>query len=249
MTLRARLVAGLAIIAIVLIVPLIVARNAMIDLHRQVTALQNGEVKASIFLGSLRDAMADVRARDVELGVSKGDTVVYRDMLETIRTARAWADSVTATYPDTTLSRMIHDRLDSIVPVMQKEYAAYSAGQSDEGDSISRGSMSPALSNAEQALKRIELRIGATTGERVADTGDRITEAQQAALGGLVIAILIAAMIGIWLMRSISGPVRALDRGMRAVAEGDLGHHLDISTRRRDEFGRLAASFSTRSDV
>ena len=63
MTLRARLVVGLAIIALALIVPLVIARNAMIDLHDQVTALQAGELKTSISLGSLRDAMADVRAR------------------------------------------------------------------------------------------------------------------------------------------------------------------------------------------
>ena len=76
MTLRARLVVGLAIIAIVLIVPLVIARSAMIDLHDQVTQLQNREVSTSISLGSLRDAIADVRARDVALGVTKGDTAV-----------------------------------------------------------------------------------------------------------------------------------------------------------------------------
>jgi signal transduction histidine kinase len=54
-------------------------------------------------------------------------------------------------------------------------------------------------------------------------------------------------MIGIWLMRSISGPVMALDRGMRAVAEGELEHALDVSPNRRDEFGRLAISFRTMS--
>jgi signal transduction histidine kinase len=48
-------------------------------------------------------------------------------------------------------------------------------------------------------------------------------------------------------MHSISGPVRALDRGMRAVAEGDLAHQLDLSPKRRDEFGRLAISFAAMS--
>jgi signal transduction histidine kinase len=41
--------------------------------------------------------------------------------------------------------------------------------------------------------------------------------------------------------------VRALEKGMRAVAEGDLQHRLDLSAKRRDEFGRLAASFHTMS--
>src|SRR4029079_1520565 len=99
MTLRARLVVGLAIIAIVLIVPLAIARNAMIELHDQVTDLRDQEVTTSISLGNLRDAVADVRARDVALGVSSGDSVVYRDLLEALRLARYWADSVWVTFP------------------------------------------------------------------------------------------------------------------------------------------------------
>jgi signal transduction histidine kinase len=247
MTLRARLVVGLAIIALVLIVPLVIARNAMIDLHDQVTELQEREVHTSISLGSLRDALADVRAREVELGVTKGDSTVHQELVATIRTARNWADSVTATFADSAVPRDIRQRLDSIVPVVQEEFTAYSAGRSDDGDSISRRFIGPMLDDAERSLKSIERQIRITTNSRVQATELRIADAQQASLGGLVVAIIIAAAISIWLMRSISKPVRELDRGMRAVAEGDLAHQLDLSPQRRDEFGRLAASFATMS--
>jgi len=247
MTLRARLVVGLAIIAIVLIVPLAIARNAMLDLHNQVTDLRVKEVQTSISLGSLRDAVADVRAREVALGVSGGDSLAYRDLLESIRLARGWADSVAATFPDSTPPKVIRQRLDSIVPVVHQEYAAYSANRSAEGDSLSQRFIGPAITEVERSLKAIERQIGTRTSQRVDQTKDRISNAQDASLAGLVVAILLAAMIGIWLMRSISGPVRALDKGMRAVAEGELGHRLDLSSQRRDEFGRLAASFRTMS--
>jgi len=247
MTLRARLAVGLAIIAIVLIVPLAIARNAMLDLHNQVTDLRAKEVQTSISLGSLRDAVADVRARDVALGVSGGDSLAYRDLLESIRLARGWADSVSATFPDTTAPRVIRQRLDSIVPVVHQEYAAYSTNRSAEGDSLSQRFIGPAITEVERSLKSIERQIGTRTSQRVDQTKDRISNAQDASLAGLVVAILLAAAIGIWLMRSISGPVQALDRGMRAVADGELGHQLDLSTQRRDEFGRLATSFRTMS--
>jgi signal transduction histidine kinase len=247
MTLRARLAVGLTIIAFVLIVPLVVARNAMIDLHNQVTQLRDRELSTSIALGSLRDAVADVRAREVALGVTKGDTLAYRELLETIRVARLWADSVRTTFPENSEPKVIREQLDSIVPIVEREFAAYSSNRTDEGDSISQRLMVPAVKEAERAMKSIERQIGFKTADRVERTQDLIDDAQQASLGGLVIAILIAMMIGIWLMRSISGPVRALDRGMRAVAEGELEHRLDLSTQRRDEFGRLATSFRTMS--
>jgi signal transduction histidine kinase len=247
MTLRARLVVGLAIIALALIVPLVIARNAMIDLHDQVTALQAGELKTSISLGSLRDAMADVRAREVVLGVKTADSAVYRQLLESIRVARGWADSVTTTFADSGSTVRIRKRLDQIVPIAQQEYAAYSANKITLGDTISQQLMGPAFSDAEQALKSIERQIGARVSNRVAATEVRIADAEQASLAGLVVAIVIAAVTGIWLMHSISGPVRALDRGMRAVAEGDLSHQLELSPQRRDEFGRLAISFQAMS--
>ena len=48
MTLRSRLALGLVIIAAVLVVPLVVARSSMQDLHGQVRSLREGEFQASL---------------------------------------------------------------------------------------------------------------------------------------------------------------------------------------------------------
>jgi signal transduction histidine kinase len=62
-------------------------------------------------------------------------------------------------------------------------------------------------------------------------------------MAALGVAILLAFAIALWLSRSISEPLRELDAGMRAVAEGRYGQPLAISENRQDEFGRLAASY------
>jgi signal transduction histidine kinase len=247
MTLRARLVVGLAIIALVLIVPLVIARGAMIDLHNQVTQLRDKEVRTSISLGNLRDAVSDVRALDLALGVTNGDTAVYHGLRDKISLAQHLADSVEATFPDSAGPKTIRKQLDAMVPIVEQEYVAYSGKQTALGDSISQRSMAPAIEAAEKSSKSIGRLIVNKTAARVDATQQRLDEAQQASLAGLVVAIVISAVIGIWLMHSISGPVRALDRGMRAVAEGDLAHQLDLSPKRRDEFGRLAISFAAMS--
>jgi signal transduction histidine kinase len=247
MTLRARLVVGLAIIALALIVPLVIARYAMLELHDQVAELRDKEVRTSISLGNLRDAVADVRAREVALGVTNGDTAVYHGLRDRISVAQHLADSVAATFPDGAGPTAIRKQLDGMVPIVEREYAAYGANQIAQGDSISLRSMVPAIDAAEGSLKSIERLIINKTAARVDATQARLDDAQQASLAGLVVAILIAAVTGIWLMRSISKPVRELDRGMRAVAEGDLSHQLDLSPQRRDEFGRLATSFQAMS--
>ncbi|MFL5619051.1 MAG: sensor histidine kinase [Gemmatimonadaceae bacterium] len=247
MTLRARLFVGLAIIAIVLIVPLVIARNAMVELHGQVTELREKELQTSLALGQLRDALADVRSGDVALGVVADDSTFQR-LTGAIKLARQYADSVATAFRDTTAApRVIRTRLDQLPSIAEREYALMRAGLRDSADAVSQQFMVPALYDAERAVHSIERQIGQLTANRVERTQNRLDEAQQASLGGLAIAIGIATLIGIWLMRSISGPVTALERGMRAVAEGDLQHRLGLSPQRRDEFGRLATSFRTMS--
>jgi signal transduction histidine kinase len=63
--------------------------------------------------------------------------------------------------------------------------------------------------------------------------------------GSLAIALLIALLIAIWLLRSISRPVYELERGLHAIAEGDLSHQLGFPENEKTEFGRLATSYQT----
>jgi signal transduction histidine kinase len=83
------------------------------------------------------------------------------------------------------------------------------------------------------------------TRQRVADATNETLNAERLVAGALPIALLVALAIGIWLLGSISRPVYALERGMHAIAEGDLDHDLGITPNQREEFGRLAASYQT----
>jgi len=78
---------------------------------------------------------------------------------------------------------------------------------------------------------------------------DVVTDDRQADLGEAALqrlgALLVALAIGIWLLRSISRPVYELEKGMHAIAEGDLSHQLGIVPNEKEEFGRLAASYQT----
>jgi signal transduction histidine kinase len=246
MTLRARLAVGLAIIAIVLVVPLIIARNAMTELHNEVEALQDKELKASLALGTLADALAEVSAREVGLGVVATDSA-HRELIAAIGIAQRWADSLRANAPDSNPPKRIRARLDSMPSIADRELAAYREGRATYADTISDREMTPIMRDAERDVKTAGIQISQTTSIRVERTESLIREAERTSLGALIIAIGVAAMIAIWLMRSINGPVRALEKGMRAVADGDLEHRLDLSPNRRDEFGRLAASFRTMS--
>ncbi|HET9010935.1 MAG TPA: HAMP domain-containing protein, partial [Gemmatimonadaceae bacterium] len=236
MTLRSRLALGLVIIAAVLVVPLVVARTSMQRLHGQVRSLREGEFQASLVLGRLRDALGDVRAREVALGVVKSDTV-HAQLREALERAELLADALDAFQLDSA-TRRIHRDLATVRPATEEEFAAMRAGRGDRADSISRQTVGPALRDADLALSPVEQLLRARTTERVLAAESALGRAEQISLAALVVALILAAAIALWLTRSISRPVTALEEGMRAVADGELDHALAVGTDRHDEFGR-----------
>jgi signal transduction histidine kinase len=241
MTLRARLALSLVIIAAVLVVPLVVARFAMQSLHREMRELREGDFQASLLLGRLRDAVADVRAREVALGVLTSDTANV-DLRTALTKATALNDSLGRFHLESSTSR-IHSALATITPAAQREYEALASKKVDLAEHISRDTIGPSLREAERAIGPAEGLLRTRTADRVAAADEALTDGERFALGALAVALLLATAISLWLTRSISKPVLELEKGMRAIADGELGYRLRYDVTRGDEFGRLAMSF------
>ena len=94
-----------------------------------------------------------------------------------------------------------------------------------EADAISDDRMVPALQRAERALMPTERGLRNKTANRVERRRDRARGRRTA--GDLRARASLCSSrrcIAIWLTRSISRPVSALEKGMRAVAEGEFEH-------------------------
>jgi signal transduction histidine kinase len=245
MTLRARLALSLVIIAAVLVVPLVVAMRSMKSIDGDVRGLRDGEFQASLVLGRLRDALADVHAREVALGVAPSDTT-YRAVSGALAGAQALSDSLLMFEVDRAAQR-IKTALAKMGPGIDHEWELLRAGNAGKADTVSETVVQPAFKDADRALIPVEEALRSRTHERVAQAADSLHEAERVSLAGLAIALLLATIIALWLTRSISGPVHELEEGMRAVAEGELGYKLKFDVDRKDEFGELASSFQEMS--
>lgn len=67
----------------------------------------------------------------------------------------------------------------------------------------------------------------------------------QAILFGILGAVAVALLVGIFLARTISHPVREVTKATQIVAGGDLGYQVPVRT--KDELGELAKSFNLMS--
>jgi signal transduction histidine kinase len=68
---------------------------------------------------------------------------------------------------------------------------------------------------------------------------------RQAALFSALAASLLALLVGVFLARSITKPVRELTAATRALADGELGRQVEV--RGRDEIAQLATAFNRMS--
>jgi signal transduction histidine kinase len=241
MTLRSRLVIGLVAIAIILVGPLVFAVSSLFRLRADALQLRETEIAALMVLGRLRDGLNDLRREELALLFSR-DRASSAAMDRELFHADRLADTL-AHYNLPTFASDIATSIHLITAAAPSEYRAALANDTTLADSLSLHAFVPALNRADSVVRAAEQKVRERTSQRVEDETTRIAYITSGSIGALLLVIAVAALISIWLTRTISRPIFELRSGMRAVADGDLNYRLKASNARTDEFGQLAASF------
>ncbi len=242
MTLRTRLALGLLAIALILMLPLAVALRSLQRLHDSAIELRDREFAASLLLGRMRTGADDLRrAEDALLFVH--DPASNERMGRELQKLAAQAGSLDRFALDSA-ARLVRSELHELSSLAPREYDLAVAG-SAAAESLSTQRVRPAIGRVVDVVNDAERSLRDRTQQRVARAAAETKRSTETAAVSLAGALLIALLVALWLMSSISGPVRDLQAGMAAVSEGDLSYQLGIEPTRQDEFGRLARSYKT----
>jgi signal transduction histidine kinase len=241
MTLRSRLAVGLISIAVILVIPLLIAVQSLDRLHTEARALQSGEFAGSLLLGRLRDGLNDLRRAETRMLLfpDSGSRDAMRTQIDVVRRL---TDSLEH-YELIGAALDIRGAVGQIAKWGPEEYQAALTRRHDLADTISSRYLVPALDSADAGVRSAEDDLRKRTVDRIDRSASSLRATQTAAIVGLVLAILLATGIGFWLTRFITKPVLALEAGMRAVADGQFDYKLRYDTSREHEFGHLARSF------
>ena len=245
MTIRARLGLGFLAIAIILVSPLLLALRALERMHDETVALRDNEFAASLLLGRIRSGTEDLRSAETALLFFPSDTTQGRMSAE-IDTLSALADSL-AHYRLDSAARNVRLAVQDIAQHAPVEYRDALAKRSDDAQRTSDERIVPAMVRIERSVARAEASLRQRTVARVTETAGAASAARRLSAVSLALATALAALIAVGLTRSISHPVRDLERGMAAVASGDFDYRLARAEAGGNEFGRLAQSFAAMS--
>ncbi|MFL5581828.1 MAG: ATP-binding protein [Gemmatimonadaceae bacterium] len=242
MTLRTRLSLGIAAVALVLVLPQLLSIRALRSVDRSMARLRTQEFGASLLVGRMRAAAEELAQLDLA-SYAVPDSAGPRERLEAqLDTLARLTDSLRALKLEGE-ARAGRAQVDTLVrsTALQRQLAR--AGRVAEAERLSDSVSQPAIAALERTTRRAEAQLSRRTSERV-DAAEQLTrQARDGSIAALLVALALAALIAALLTRSISNPVRDLELGMAAVADGDLDHRLRIPSDRRDEFGRLAVSY------
>jgi signal transduction histidine kinase len=241
MTLRSRLTLGLLTIIVILVVPLLVATRSLDRLNDEARGLRDGDFAASLLLSRLRESLNDLRGAEMAVLFVR-DEKSRSAMQERVATVSRLSDSL-ETYQLDSAATAVRSAMQVVGPGATAEYEAGLSGRPRDAERISAEQVVPAISRAEAAVGSAERALLQRTRERVAHAARHAEQGSNIAILGLVLALVVAVLIGLRLTHSVHKPVTELERGMRSIADGDFDATLKISSDRTDEFGRLAASF------
>lgn len=242
MTLRARLALGFVAIALVLLLPLAITLRALDRLNDEARELREGDFQASLVLGRLREQAQEVKSAETALlFVSDADSRAA--LASNVGRLQALADSLGRFDLDSSAARL-RAAVSEVAVAVPELIEAVRAGNDPLADTIAGVRTGPALERAERGVNQTERSLRMRTQERVSAIAESTGEAVRVAAASLTIALLVASLLALWLLRSIARPVRDLERGMEAIADGEFDHTLPIDPDRRDEFGRLATGYN-----
>ncbi|HEY0972184.1 MAG TPA: HAMP domain-containing sensor histidine kinase [Gemmatimonadales bacterium] len=243
MTLRARLTLGFLAIAAILVIPLGISLWALNEVQGATRLLESRNVAPSIELGRAIRALEVVRKQEQIYPIFPEDTTGpgMRAALDSLETAVTSLAPFDLEFEAARLEREV-DSIRAALPALR---AAADANDTLALDSISQLRTRSAIQRAESQLSSVRDQLEQNSRRLVADAVKESREAYQTALSALALAILLASGVSIQIARSISRPVRELERGMDAVAGGNFTRPLAIAPSRDDEFGRLAQSYHT----
>src|SRR5438132_8132839 len=135
MTLRSRLATALFMIAVILVIPLLMAVLSLNGFHRDALDFQNREFAASLLLGRLRDGLNDLRQQETRLLFIHDSAA--RDAIEKqIAEVSHLADSLEH-YQLTDAAVGVHKAINQITTWGPVEYQAALSERGPRADTIS----------------------------------------------------------------------------------------------------------------
>lgn len=240
MSLRARLVASLGAIALVVSIPALYGAFQLEALRSLAVELRERHGGATAAVGRANAGLAEARRQLQAHAATGGEAAGFRadsalqrvaGEIDTLRALGYGGEARAA-------GELVGALRERAAEVRERV-----AARRLEAATTTFGEFSALVGRASRALTTVEEAVGRESSTLVQRAERISTSATRNAFLGLALVLLLAGLIGARITRSLVGPLRRLREEMSAVADGKFSPPEDLPYDRGDEIGDLARSF------
>ncbi|WP_207167123.1 methyl-accepting chemotaxis protein [Pseudomonas protegens] len=248
-TLRQRILASFAVIIAIMLLMVVVSYSRLLKIEAGEERMRNDAVPGVYFSSMIRGAWVDNYRQTMEIiglkrdqGISAQDQENFRKYEENLQTQMAgYQQSITAEEDRIAFAAFEKDHQE-FNRVMAQVLDLHLRNQSAEAIRLFSEQLTPLWIKG-----RIKLNELISFNKRIADSATHaIDDAVAAAKVGmgvsLLVAIFVAGLCGLLLMRAIMAPMNRIVSILEIMRTGDLSGRLNLE--RKDEFGAVETGFN-----
>jgi signal transduction histidine kinase len=240
MSIRYRLVLILAAVAGLLAIPALYGAGQLKELRDIVIAQGTRHATASHALGRFETSVAELDRLQRSYLVEP-DSLLRVQMQRTLALLERQLDLLSqAGYGEAALR--VENRFAELRSRIAELDRLVEEGRLREASNAFAG-VRAVTAEAQEALADVGQAIGASRAEDIALASQVSSAAARRAVLAIVVALLLAALIGAWTAHGLVSPIKRLERAMARVAEGSYEVPHDLPYAGRDEVGGLSRSF------
>ncbi len=241
MNVRARLILTLFTIGLLFAVPATYAVDRLTELRDIATDLRLRHAEAYYALGQFHETLTRTDRFQLSFVVTEHPSTRDEVLRALDEASRFLARIEGGGYGDA-MDRFGLE-VDSLLAGSHELIALVETGQREAASRFIAEELRPILDGLSSAAEEVAAVIDERSGEEVRQAQAISEQAAVAVLIGLLLAGLVALLVGAWTTGAITGPLLRLRGGMAQVAAGSFTEPDDLPEDRSDEIGDLTRSF------
>ncbi|MBV4492657.1 methyl-accepting chemotaxis protein [Pseudomonas oryzicola] len=253
-TLRQRILASFAVIIAIMLLMIVAAYSRLVAIEVAEEAVGSDSIPGVYYSSMIRSAWVDSYVTSQQLvGLSNRREITSADM-ELFKGFEDRLKQHMVSYQATILTKDDQTRFDSFVQ-LEENYMkivgqvldAYRQHDYDGAQRLINEVLTPTWVDGRKHLTEVIEENRASAEAATNDIVNAVSTAKGSMVVSLLLAIIVAGICGLLLMRAISAPMQRIVHALDKLRSGDLSMRLSLE--RKDEFGAIESGFNEMAEA
>ena len=248
-TLRQRILASFAVIIAIMLLMIVAAYSRLVTIEASEEAVGNDSIPGVYYSSMIRSAWVDSYVASQQLvGLSgrrdftTADAELFKSFRDRLKEQMAnYQRTIRVAQDQASFDTFIHLE-DEYIKIVDQVLEAYKAKNYAEAERLIAEVLTPAWSAGRKHLNTVIDRNTESANAASRDIVRAVATAKGSMVVSLLLAIIVAGVSGLLLMRAITAPVQRVVSALNKLRSGDLSARLSLD--RKDEFGAIENGFN-----